>query len=160
YVRQIVKSASLISAYHQSETFVSGSVVMNLGDASVMPGLSYCSRWPDHTLILDPEFISTRGYRPMREICSSAEVTPWDDRKPVAFWRGMTSGNAKSWQDLPRIALCRLVAEAPSLFDVGLSGISQIPSQEDINAIKASGFMREFVPPEGAISYRYQIDID
>ena len=57
--------------------------------------------------------------------------------------------------------MCEICSDlgVSKLFDVGLSGLAQIP-KEDEKALKASGLMRGYLPILSSNQYKYQIDVD
>ncbi len=152
----------LILAFHGSKKFTEGSVFVNIGDWADAQGLAFCSKHSDQLLIPDMDFLGAKGYSLARDHFKSAS-TPWEGRRPIAFWRGNTTGIriGQSWRSIPRIKLCEICnrEDVRSLFDVGVSGLAQIPKHE-IEEIKNSGLMRNFVPMLSSSQYKYQIDID
>ena len=89
---------------------------------------------------------------------------PWEQRSPVAFWRGTTTGMVTDpqlgWRSLPRIKLCQLAALHADLMEVGLTNVVQIEDPDAASWIAEAGLLRPFVPPESFQEYKYQIDID
>jgi hypothetical protein len=153
-----------LEAYHHSEAWRRGEIALNVGDHGVVPGLAFSDFRPNYFLIPDPQFQSTRAYQGVREFCARNDVR-WEDRIPLAFWRGATTGRypapgVGNWRLLPRVRLCTLAQSRADLFDVGLNRIVQIASPEDIHAIEEAGLMRSSVPDTTFNRYRYQIDID
>ncbi len=136
-----------------------GETWLNLDDVSLRPGLAY-SAGPGHFLIPDPVFMAKRGYRRIGKAYLKSD-SPWAERRPVAFWRGSTTGYCApgAWRSLARVRLCEIAAARPDLFDVGLAGLVQ-RTPEDCEAIRNSGLMRPPVPETDFILNRYQIDID
>ena len=154
----------LIACYAASKDVESGSIVLNQGDLGSTPGLAYSDNRPSYFLIPDYIFVPSRGYAYHREVCSKQPV-PWRDRRPVAMWRGGTTGVKKSqkeWRSLERIRLCEAARRScvPELFDVGLSSIVQFSDPAVIKEIEDSGFLANFIPSDTWQSYRYLIDID
>lgn len=141
-----------------------GSVVLARGDIATRPGLGYCGASPDIFLIPDPIFVPNRGYERMRR--DLVRTRPkWEDRRPVAFWRGATTGMKRSerdWRDLERIRLCEIARQNQhtGLFDVGLSNVAQFADPSIIKEISESGLIHGPVPSEQWSHYRYQIDVD
>ena len=137
-----------------------GSLLANLDDGPVTRGIAFCSNQADDILVPDPEFVSRRGYKAEREHWVQLNI-PWNDRLPVAFWRGGTSGRAPNgdWRQLPRINLCRSSLARPELFDVGISKVAQLPSEAE-SAIRDSGLTRAFIPSRCFNFYKYHLDID
>ena len=141
-----------------------GRVVLNLGDVGTVPGLAFCDSRPDRFLVPDTVFVPTKGYQLARQTFAENNV-PWEARRPVAFWRGTTTGmlrTAGDWRSLERIRLCEIAAAAAQrdLMDVGVSDVVQFDQPEVVAAIRNSGLMRDFVPWQEWDRYRYHIDID
>jgi hypothetical protein len=159
---RLMMSLPLIVAFHKSSNFIAGSIFVNLDDAAEADGIAFCSNRDGQVLIPDTDFLGTKGYSLAR---SHFEVNriPWEDRRAIAFWRGNTTGirTGKSWNSIPRIQLCEICnkEDVRSFFDVGLSGLAQIPKYE-INKVENSGLMRGYVPMLSSDQYKYQIDID
>jgi Glycosyl transferase family 90 len=154
----------LCSYYAEQLDQESGSVIINLGDIGAVPGLAFCDNRPDRFLIPDNVFVPTKGYEHAREIYA-AKYLPWSERKPVAFWRGTTTGIQRApgnWRSLERIKLCELGLrdESIGLIDAGISGIVQIGDPATVQEIEQSGLVREFVPWQNWNQYKYHIDID
>jgi hypothetical protein len=85
-----IRSISLIDAYHRSPCFLPGEVNYSSDDAGIVSGLAQCSNKPEHFLIPDSSFLHTRGYDRWRRQFSDGPA--WAERKPVAVWRGATTG--------------------------------------------------------------------
>jgi hypothetical protein len=152
----------LIIAFHQSRNFLAGVVFINLGDYADTNGMAFCSNRNRQILIPDTDFLESKGYINTRNHFELNEV-PWELRRPVAFWRGNTTGirSGDSWRTIPRIQLCEICSDPKisNLFDVGLSGLAQIPKAEQ-KSLKASSLLRGYVPIFSSNQYKYQIDID
>jgi predicted SAM-dependent methyltransferase len=154
----------LLFNYARSREVETGSVIINQWDLGLTPGLAYSDNRPDYFLIPDYIFVSTRGYQHVREHFTAHSVA-WNDRKPVAFWRGATTGmplQPDEWRSLERVRLCELAQKLQhtGMFDVGLSAIVQFSSPKVIADITNSGLMRGTVPWGQWNSYKYLIDID
>ena len=153
----------LFSHYAKSPQQETGSVFINRHDIGLVPGLAYCENRPDYFLIPDYIFVSTGGYNYARQIFEDKEV-PWADKRPVAFWRGATTGipeRANDWTSLPRAKLCEFARrhDSTGLFDVGFSSVAQLdPSMA--GQIRNSGLMADFVHWQEWNKYRYHICID
>jgi hypothetical protein len=137
-----------------------GQCRINLDDVSVAPGLAFSAAGPDYHLVPDPIFVAERGYRRIARLYLKRDP-PWAERKPVAFWRGSSTGRYApgNWRALDRVRLCGVAATRPDLFDVGLGGLVQV-TPGDAAAIRDSGYLRPPAPAADFILYRYQIDID
>ena len=108
------------------------------------------------------ELLAAYGYEEFRD--AGAAALPWDQRKPVALWRGAPTGYRKAGSvlDLPRVKLCILAThqENMAFLDAGISGLAQAGSKADIDLLNRMGMMRDFVPPLQFQSWKYHIDID
>jgi hypothetical protein len=153
-------SLPLLFAYHRTGDVRPGLVVLNLGDADQVPGLAFCSFTPETTLVPDTYFMDTEAYALTRKAYRETG-TPWRDRRPVAFWRGATTGQRPQaeWRSLPRVRLCEITRDS-ALFDVALSQVTQIRDPDIAAEIAASGLLRDHVPVNSFNRYRFHIDID
>lgn len=140
-----------------------GCVNISLWDAGLAPGLAFCSNRPDCILVPDNLFVSTRGYEDLRRSYAQHPVA-WAQRRPVAFWRGTTTGRpqdpARGWKSLPRIQLCELARDHADLLDAGIAAIVQIDDPTAGEWLEREGLLREYASPQSFNRYRYQIDID
>jgi hypothetical protein len=139
-----------------------GTVVFDNWDDAQGPGIAVCSNRTDCFLIPDTAFVPSRGYEWTRRQYREHDV-PWQQRRPVAYWRGSTTGRqtdrAIGWRSLPRIRLCEIAGARNDIFDVGISAIVQMPDHMR-EEVRASGFVRDYVPMSEQNRYKYQIDID
>lgn len=119
YEKRAPQVAVLVQAYLRQSEIALGCVAVHIGDRAASPGLGFCSSTTDVTLVPDAVFIRTLGYQSTRTEFK-AIAPPWDQRQPIAFWRGSASGPHKTLMKLPRVALYQIVAGNP-LFDVGLT---------------------------------------
>ena len=162
FVTRLVLLLPLIRTFHTSPYFQKGEVFINLDDSADAAGLAFCSNRGDSILIPDTDFLNSFGYRQSR-IDFSMDMPGWKNRKQLAFWRGSTTGvrSGKSWHSLPRLRLCKLSnqVEYQSMFDVGISSLTQVSKTEEKEIIEA-GYIRNFVPLSMSNQYKYQIDID
>jgi len=162
-INRLLPMLVLLSHYtrHHGQT---GAVILNVGDYGSRPGLAYCENRKHYFLLPDNYFLESHGYAALRAHLLENPV-PWPSRKPLAFWRGTTTGATISpelgWRGLPRIKLCEMAqCDSSGLFDVGISGIELGPGNPWIEEILASGLMRPYVPSTDFQHYKYQIDID
>ena len=153
----------LFAEYYRRQGRDSGDIQVNLEDHGVVPGLAFCDNRPEYFLVPDTPYLTSRGYTKIREHFAAHNVE-WQQRKPVAFWRGSTSGRmadpAVGWRSLPRVTLCQIAQSHRGLINAGISQVAQMPNAEAEEEVKASGLLSDFVPPEDLNKYRYQIDID
>jgi hypothetical protein len=142
---------------------IQGGVNLSLEDHGVQNGLAYCDNRPGIFLIPDPPFIRTSGYAGVRSFFAHNDL-PWDVRRPIAFWRGSTSGRPEprelGWRALPRVRLCEISRRHPELIDAALTEIVQITDGQSRDEIASSGLMARRSPVTEIGRYRYQIDID
>jgi FkbM family methyltransferase len=154
----------LLAHYAAQGETESGSVLLNRGDLGQKPGLAYCDNRPDYFLIPDAVFVPSEGYRWARHVLKTKQI-PWQDRQPVAFWRGATTGmkpSERAWRGLERIRLCEIARahQHTGLFDVGISGLTQISDPAVAQEIMDSGLVLGRVPWEEWGRYKYLIIID
>ena len=104
-------------------------------------------------------FLNTTGYADLRREVD-AQLVPWEQRVPVAFWRGATTGQLRGdWSSLQRIRLCLTAQTAEHLIDAGATSIVGMPP-EMVRQAEAAGIRRPFVKPVDFMKFKYQIDID
>jgi Glycosyl transferase family 90 len=154
----------LFAQYAKQQDQEVGSVIINQGDVGETPGIAYCDSRPEYFLVPDYIFTPTHGYRYERQILREKRI-PWQQRTPVAFWRGATTGVAATpgdWRSLERIKLCELARRhaTTGLIDAGLSTIVQFADPAVRREIEESGLVRGRVPWQEWGRYRYHIDID
>ena len=140
-----------------------GRLLFSNGDDAVVPGLAMCSNRRDTFLIPDSVFVPSHGYRAAKADIIHCAL-PWHMRKPVAFWRGATTGRPsvpqQGWRSLPRVRLCEISAENPDVLDAGITSVIQIGDTDAERAICELGLRRPFVPINSFNDFKYQIDID
>jgi hypothetical protein len=162
FVTRLILLLPLIKAFHASQYFQEGDLLINLDDSADAAGLALCSNRDDSILIPDTDFLNSFGYRQSR-IDFDAEAPTWKKRMQLAFWRGSTTGVrlGESWHSLPRLRLCQLSnqVEYESIFDVGVSSLTQVSKAEEKDIIEA-GYVRSFIPLSASNQYKYQLDID
>ena len=157
WARRLDATLPLFAACRDMED---GQTSVGIDDVSLAPGLAFSDWRPDRFLVPDAIFLGEQAYRRVARHYAEHAV-PWDERRPVAFWRGTTTGRCApgEWRTLDRVRLCELGAAHPDLFDVGISDVVQL-NEADTAAVRASSLMRPFVPDTEFIRYRWQIDID
>jgi FkbH-like protein len=157
---RLVGVMPLLYAYNANDACETGQSPINIGDHGYVPGLAFSDNRPDYFLIPDAIFLINKGYEWLRHKFNVDDVA-WDQRTPIGFWRGGTSGwptdPALGWRSLPRIQLCKFGQTHPELIDAGISYAVQSATDEEI---QAAGLMRPIVPMEAFNRYKYQIDID
>ena len=161
FILRVVSILPLLISYRDYEGIPVGSLFINLGDHGSVPGLAFCDNRANFFLIPDAAFILSRGYESLRT--EGAELIPWNQRRPVGFWRGGTSGRPSDlnlgWRSLPRVSLCEISRKHPDILDAGITHVGQINAESD-RELRDSGIMRPFVRSAGFTNFKYQIDID
>lgn len=156
-----------------------GQVIWELGDGSFegqYPQLAFCSSLENAFLVADSYFIQSHGYEDLRAAISARWI-PWDDRKPMVFWRGSTTGQqrytpergnpVKDWAWLQRLHLCDAASKSfhRHRLDIGVvgsakGGFAQIPDASLADSIRKAGFERPRCGRMDFFPFRYLIDID
>jgi Glycosyl transferase family 90 len=160
---RLVSLLPLLAAYRTYKRFSSGNLFINVGDIGYVPGLAFCDSRPEYFLIPDAVFVLHRGYANMRP-GGRAKTIPWDQRRPIGFWRGGTAGRptdiALGWRSLPRVKLCEISLEHPDILDAGISHVGLMPNPDSERELCDAGIIRPFIPAEEFTNFKYQVDID
>jgi hypothetical protein len=160
--KRIFDLLPLIKTFHSSKFYKKGWVIINLGDYAKVDGLALCSNRKNQILIPDVDFMSSNGYKEIRDHFQKNQIS-WNQKIPVVFWRGSTTGISPtgSWRDLQRIRLCEIASNVSNqnFFDVGVSSIVQLNKGDEIE-IKKLGYFKQFMPVSCINTYKYLIDID
>ena len=158
-VNRVIDTIPLI---HESTVSpdVAGMCIINVGDEGHHPGLCYCDYRPNFLLIPDCIFLAGRGYESLREYFAASPVA-WRDRRPVAFWRGSTTGaRVGPLTELPRLKLCLKAKAWGSRADVGVSSIVQFKNNQERLEIESLDVLKDHVPLSALNTFKYHIDID
>ncbi|WP_430253842.1 glycosyl transferase family 90 [Neorhizobium sp. DAR64872/K0K18] len=120
------------------------------------------------TLLPDFYYTEARGYEDvLRE-----GVTSWADRKPVALWRGSTTGAvpAGGWltqqnvHTLPRYRLCEIGSRNRPAMDFGFTNVVQAANLDEEQAIRGilvgKDLCRGWATPEDYMSHKFFVQID
>jgi hypothetical protein len=154
----------LFAKYSYQEDQESGSVIAGRRDVGLSHGLAYCDSRPGFFLIPDCVFVPSRGYSHVRDHYRT-NAAGWQTRRPVALWRGGTSGvpgHPNNWESLPRIQLCQIADkyQHTGLIDAGITSIVQFTDPNVANEIRKAGLVRGFISWQDWHQYKYLIDID
>ena len=135
-----------------------GSCLLNLGDEGHRPGLAFDGTGTAFTLVPDCFFIKTNGYSDLAGAYALRAV-PWRERRPVAFWRGSTTGRETNIEALPRVRMCRMARSLGESADVGFAAASQQFAGCE-PWLRSQGLLRGFVSNERYDAYQLHISID
>lgn len=139
-----------------------GTMALNLGDDPHTPGIGFCGRGNEVLLIADPYFLGSNAYADLHAAIAQRAV-PFRERKPVAVWRGSTSGHRTdgTLATLPRVMLCRVgrTPEAQPWMDAGLTSAEGLSVGEAVQA-QQEGLFADFIPQAQFSGWMFQIDID
>ena len=154
--------------FAQRNPWVEGSICISLEDMGVVPGICFSDFRPEYSLLPDPIFMGSNGYISVKESFDNSGIK-WADRRPVAIWRGSTTGwfdtsglRVTDWRSLPRIRLCTLgkgeQSESRDL-DAGITAAIQIAEGYD-KEIEGLGISRPFMALKDFQRFKFQVDID
>jgi hypothetical protein len=133
------------------------SLSLNLDDVPGPEGIAFAANTENHILIPDPSFIRSDSYKSLKQAYASPPI--WQQRIPVALWRGDTSGKSPAdWRALQRLELCRIALHEP-LVDAGITSVVQLP-EGAAETIAGEGLRRAKIPTELHHLYRALISID
>ncbi|KAJ7439045.1 glycosyl transferase family 90-domain-containing protein [Mycena galericulata] len=92
--------------------------------------------------------------------------TPWDDKKPVLYWRGMSTGGmilGDNYHHFMRFKLADLGRQHPDLMDISITRFAETLCQEGCDravVITEYNITEESEPREDLYQYKYAIDVD
>ena len=119
-------------------------------------------------LIPDPYCLMTGGYRKLRQHMRRAPLPPWNERLPLAFWRGSTTSSKNidlnSLELNRRYQLARMSREWPNRLDARINRVVQcrdaIALKQVEHRLQREGLLSATVNPWHAALHAWQIDID
>jgi hypothetical protein len=119
-------------------------------------------------LIPDPYCLMGNGYQAIREAFEARPLPPWQERLPLAFWRGSTTGSKAltpaGLAENQRYRLCRWSRQLPAWVDARFSAVVQARDGES-KALVQEQLEREQLwsprvdPWHGAL-HRWLLEID
>ena len=123
---------------------------------------------PVDGVIPDPYCLGSRGYLLFRQAYASAPPPAWRQRRPVALWRGATTGShAITPRRLPQNLRYRLCAHSlrwPDRLDARFTSVVQCRDGEAQQAVTAElvrlGLMAPVLEPLQMAQCRWIVDID
>ena len=110
----------------------------------------------------------TGGYRELRQHMRRAPLPPWNERLPLAFWRGSTTSSKNidlnSLELNRRYQLARMSREWPNRLDARINRVVQcrdaIALKQVEHRLQREGLLSATVNPWHAALHAWQIDID
>lgn len=132
------------------------------------PTLAFGRQSNDHytMLVPDPAFLESDGYlKDIEDIDAAEKDLPWHKKKPIAFWRGATSGlglEGPDWKRSPRIALAVFAKEYgdPRRLDACISKVIEFHHPTRAREIIDLGITANYCPFSEFLKYRYLIDVE
>ena len=123
---------------------------------------------PDQGVIPDPYCLGSRGYLLFRQAYAAAPPQPWLQRRPMAIWRGATTGSrAITPRRLPqnlRYSLCTHSLRWPHRLDARFTSVVQCRDAQAQQAVAAQlqreGLMASVLEPLEMAQCRWILDID
>jgi hypothetical protein len=118
-------------------------------------------------MIPDPYALATGGFQAIHYGFLASPLPPWQQRLPVAIWRGSSTGtanlNERNQAFNRRLQLCRLSQKHPGLLDARLTALVQVaPASE--NALRQQLLGEELLAPRLSpwqlALHRWLIEID
>lgn len=159
-------SEAFFQAGHHCVTFA-----LQLHDeAPLQPCFRMDAAWQepvDQTpMIPDPYTLGSGGYAWMNELLP--QLPPWNQRLPLAIWRGSTTGlpalTSTRLRHLPRRQLCRLSERHADVLDARFTHVVQAQSdsaQHDIEtALRERDRLAPRMAPQHMALHRWILDID
>lgn len=145
-----------------------GCVTINLDDSGGPDEICFSSHHEFSWLIPDTDFLGSAAYAHLRGLLS-AEPVAWTRKKPLAFWRGASTGprfsngasQIRPWRDLPRIRVCQMAQHGrlSEILDAGISHLVQLSESEKADVL-LEGVVRERVLQRAFADYKVVLDID
>jgi len=119
-------------------------------------------------VIPDPYCLGSRGYLLFRRAMAAAPPPPWRQRRPVAIWRGATTGSRAITPARlaanPRVQLCEHSRRWPDRFDARITSVVQCRDAEAQQAVtrelEGRGLLAPVLEPLEMAQCRWILDID
>lgn len=146
------------------ESYVPADFYLTEDPNDQAPVLAQARREPMATrytvLVPDQLCLSEGWYRASQEILAANARFSWDQKAPIAIWRGglsdagePTDGRiASNYSTTPRYALCKIGVEHPECVD---AGFSTLDSAEMVEIAKQLGFCKPSLSKEGHLFGKY-----
>jgi hypothetical protein len=123
---------------------------------------------PAVSLIPDPYFLRSEGYRPLRAMAHEGSLVPWRERQDVVFWRGSATHGGftrrgtpiKRLEEVPRVALCLKLRDKAGTDVAIIDPWQYFPAETAIRWLQTQQILRPAVSAQEQAQHRYLIDID
>ena len=114
--------------------------------------------------IPDDYFLENRAYSKFRQLVEQ-KWFEWNNRRPVAFWRGASTGSVltkENWQDNRRVKLCQLAKKYgdEQFIDAKITKLIQIKERGVKKLMQNANLVSSYLPGDEFLKYKYVIDID
>jgi hypothetical protein len=131
-----------------------------------IPSLSWQTKdnYTSSYLLPDLYHVEANGYQ---EFFRKDRLT-WSEKKPLAFWRGSTTGNSslttQNLSENKRYCLCKIGQQIPDLTDFKIINVVQSASDKDhaniLSRLNTERLLSERISIDNYEKYKYIIDID
>lgn len=164
----IARVSAMATVLAGCDVGVRGIAEFSDGEESGEGIVSLCGNHSGSLLIPENEFITSRGYKKMREI--SRDASALEERRDIVLWRGSSTGKngtistpgmtADTPALLLRTRMCLLLRDVPGC-DARIAGVAQSGNVlADVQQLAAAGVLGHRVEPEEWLNVRYHIAID
>ena len=123
---------------------------------------------PAEGVIPDPYCLGSRGYLLFRQAYAAAPPPPWRQRRPLAIWRGATTGThaitPRRLEANLRYRLCRHSLRWPGRLDARFTAVVQCRDPQAQQAVRAElgsqGLLADSLEPLQMAQCRWIVDLD
>lgn len=114
--------------------------------------------------IPDNYFLQSQAYCQFRQQAEQKWLQ-WFERKPIAYWRGASTGSVltkENWQNNRRVRLCQIAKkyDDEQFIDAKITKLVQIKEGGVTKLIQNANLLDSSVPTIEFLKYKYVIDID
>lgn len=110
------------------------------------------------------DFLESQAYSQFRQQVEQ-QWFRWDERRPIAFWRGASTGSVltkENWQNNRRVRLCQIAKkyDDEQFIDAKITKLIQIKERGVKKLIRNANLVDSYIPTIEFLKYKYVIDID
>jgi hypothetical protein len=114
--------------------------------------------------IPDDFFLESQAYYQFRQQVEQ-QWLQWYERRPIAFWRGASTGSVltkENWRNNRRVRLCQIAKDYndEQFIDAKITKLIQIKDREVKQFIQNANLVDSYISSIEFIKYKYVIDID